>query len=102
MIRRMNFDSFMGILSVQSWMDLILVRTLFNEIRFSPLNGNPKSMKDIIVKQSEQTTWYENGQLIKEYLERPQKSSSADDDIQNEKLSILKLFKAARSRRKNS
>lgn len=59
-------------------------------------------MKDIIVKQNEQTTWYENGQLIKEYLERSKKSSSAEDDIQNKKLSILKLFKAARSRRKNS
>jgi hypothetical protein len=59
-------------------------------------------MKDIIVKQNDQPTWYENGQLIEQYLERSQKSSSADDDIQSKKLSILKLFKSSRSRRKNS
>ena len=58
-------------------------------------------MKDIIVKQNEQTTWYENGQLIKEYIDRSKKSSSAEDNIQNKKLSILELLKAARSRHKN-
>ncbi len=50
-------------------------------------------MKDAIVKQDDQTTWYENGQLIEEYLESSKNPSTTEEVSQKEKLSLLKLLK---------
>ena len=49
-------------------------------------------MEDAIVKQDDQTTWYENGQLIEEYLENSKKPST-EEVSHKEKLSLLKLLK---------
>jgi hypothetical protein len=59
-------------------------------------------MKDILSKQNEQTTWYENGQLIEAYLKRFRKTTSADEAVPGKKLSLLEILKAARTRDKNS
>jgi hypothetical protein len=59
-------------------------------------------MKDITVKQNDQPTWYENGQLIEEYLKGQKKSSTTEEAVQTKKPSLLKLLKATRIRGKNS
>ena len=59
-------------------------------------------MKNIIGKQNEQTTWYENGQLIEAYLKRFKKTTPAEKSVQGKKLSLLEMLKAARTRQKNS
>ncbi len=59
-------------------------------------------MKEIVVKQNKQTTWYENGQLIEDYLKRPRKTTTAEKVIPSKKLSLLEMLKAARTRDKNS
>jgi len=59
-------------------------------------------MKDIIVKHNNQPTWYENDQLIEEYLKGSKKSSTTEEAVQTKKLSLLKLLKAARIREKSS
>ena len=53
-------------------------------------------MEDAIVKQDDQTTWYENGQLIEKYLGNSKKPSTAAEVSQKEKLSLLKLLKITR------
>ena len=50
-------------------------------------------MEDAIVKQDDQTTWYENGQLIEKYLGNSKKPSAAAEVSHKEKLSLLKLLK---------
>ena len=55
-------------------------------------------MKDATAKQDDQTTWYENDQLIKEYLERSKKKLTTEEVSQKEKLSLIKLVKTARSK----
>jgi hypothetical protein len=50
-------------------------------------------MQDTIIKQVDKTTWYENGQLIEEYLENSKKPSTAEEVSYKEKLSFLKLIK---------
>ncbi len=55
-------------------------------------------MKDIIVKQNDQPIWYENGQLIEEYLESFKKPSTTEEVSRKEKLSLLKLLKTARGK----
>lgn len=55
-------------------------------------------MEDTTVKQEDQTTWYENGQLIKEYLENSKKPSTTADASQKGKLSLLKLLQTARAK----
>ena len=50
-------------------------------------------MEDIIIKQEDQTTWYENDELIKEYLESSNKPSKIKAVSQKEKLSLLKLIR---------
>ena len=59
-------------------------------------------MKNILGKQNEQTTWYENGQLIEAYLKRFKKTTTAEKAVQGKKLSILEMLKAARTRKKTS
>ena len=59
-------------------------------------------MKNIIGKQNEQTTWYENGQLIEAYLKHFKKTTTAEKAVQGKKLSLLEMLKAARTRDKNS
>jgi len=59
-------------------------------------------MKDIIVKQNDQPIWYENGQLIEEYLKGSKKSSTTEEAAQTKKPSLLKLVKAGRIRAKSS
>jgi hypothetical protein len=54
-------------------------------------------MKDATAKQDDQTTWYENDQLIKEYLESSKKPSTTAEVSQKKKLSLIKLVKTARS-----
>ena len=54
-------------------------------------------MKNAIIKQDDQTTWYENSQLIEEYLESSKKPSNTEEVSQKEKSSLLKLLKTARS-----
>jgi len=53
-------------------------------------------MEDAIVKQDDQTTWYENGPLIEKYLGSSKKLSTAEEVSHKEKLSLLKLLKTAR------
>jgi len=55
-------------------------------------------MEDAIVKQDDQTTWYENGQLIEKYLGSSKKPSTAAQVSHKEKLSLLKLLKIAGSK----
>ena len=50
-------------------------------------------MEDIIIKQEDQTVWYENDELIKEYLESSNKLSKKKAVSREEKLSLLKLIK---------
>lgn len=59
-------------------------------------------MKDINLKHNEQTTWYENGQLIEAYLKRFEKPATAEKAVQGKTLSLLDMLKAARTRAKNS
>jgi hypothetical protein len=59
-------------------------------------------MKDIIVKQNDQPTWYENGQLIEEYLKGTKKSPTTEEAVRTKKPSLLKLLKATRFRGKSS
>ncbi|MDX2499011.1 MAG: hypothetical protein QNL14_00700 [Deltaproteobacteria bacterium] len=54
------------------------------------------------MKQNDQPTWYENGQLIEEYLKGSKKSSTTEEAVQTKKQSLLKLLKATRIRGKNS
>jgi hypothetical protein len=55
-------------------------------------------MQDTIIKQVDKTTWYENGQLIEEYLENSKKPSTAEEVSHKEKLSLLKLLKITGSK----
>lgn len=55
-------------------------------------------MKDATAKQDNQTSWYENNQLIKEYLERSKKTLTTAEVSRKEKLSLIKLVKTARSK----
>jgi hypothetical protein len=55
-------------------------------------------MKEIIVKPNDQPTWYENGQLIEEYLKGSKKSFTAEEAVQSKKQSLLELLKAGRIR----
>ena len=50
-------------------------------------------MEDIIIKQEDQTVWYENDELIKEYLESSKKSPKKKAVNPEDKLSFLKLIK---------
>jgi hypothetical protein len=50
-------------------------------------------MEKIIIKQEDQTIWYENDELIKGYLERSKKLSKKNAVSPEEKLSLLKLIK---------
>jgi hypothetical protein len=50
-------------------------------------------MEDTIIKQEDQTIWYENDELIQEYLESSKKFSKMKAVSQKEKLSLLKLIK---------
>ena len=50
-------------------------------------------MEDISIKQEDQTIWYENDELIKEYLESSNKLSKIKAVSQKEKLSLLKLIR---------
>ena len=52
-------------------------------------------MEDIIIKQEDQTIWYENDELIQEYLESSKKLSKIKAVSPKEKLSLLKLIKKA-------
>jgi len=54
-------------------------------------------MENVIVKQDDRTAWYENSQLIEEYLESSKKPSTTEEVSQKEKSSLLKLLKTARS-----
>ena len=49
-------------------------------------------MEDAIIKQDDQTTWYENGQLIEEYIESSKKPSTTEEVSHKEKLSLVKLL----------
>jgi len=50
-------------------------------------------MEDIIIKQKDQTIWYENDELIKEYLESSKKLSKKNAVSPEEKPSLLTLIK---------
>jgi hypothetical protein len=50
-------------------------------------------MEDIIIKQEDQTIWYENDELIQEYLESSKKLSKKKAVSPEEKLSLLTLIK---------
>ena len=50
-------------------------------------------MEDIIIKQEDQTIWYENDELIKEYLESSKKLSKIKAVSPKEKQSLLKLIR---------
>jgi len=50
-------------------------------------------MEDTLIKPENQPVWYENDELIKEYLESPRKSSNTKAVSRKEKMSLLKLIK---------
>ena len=50
-------------------------------------------MKDTITKHKDQTIWYENDELIKEYLESSKNSSRLKAVGRREKLSLLQFIK---------
>ena len=50
-------------------------------------------MEDTIIKQEDQTIWYENDRLIEEYLGSSKKLSKSKAVSPVEKLSLLKLIK---------
>ncbi len=50
-------------------------------------------MEDITIKQEDQTIWYENDELIKEYLESSKKPFKEKAVSPEEKLTLLKLIK---------
>jgi len=50
-------------------------------------------MEDIIIKQKDQTIWYENDERIKEYLGSSKKLSKNEAVSPREKLSLLELIK---------
>jgi hypothetical protein len=50
-------------------------------------------MEDMIIKPEDQTVWYENDELIQEYLESSKKFSKIKAVSRKEKLSLLKLIK---------
>jgi len=50
-------------------------------------------MEDTIFKQEDQTIWYENDELIKEYLESSKKLSKIKAVSPREKPSLLKLIR---------
>jgi hypothetical protein len=50
-------------------------------------------MEDMIIKPEDQTVWYENDELIQEYLESSKKFSKLKPVSRKEKLSLLKLIK---------
>jgi len=52
-------------------------------------------MEDIIIKQENLTIWYENNDLIEEYLENSKKLSKEKAVSPGEKLSLLKLIKTS-------
>ena len=49
-------------------------------------------MEDIIIKQEDQTIWYENNDLIEEYLESSKKPLKKKAVKPEEKWSLLKLI----------
>jgi hypothetical protein len=52
-------------------------------------------MEDIIIKQENLTIWYENNDLIEEYLENSKKLSKEKAVSSGKKLSLLKLIKTS-------
>ena len=50
-------------------------------------------MEDTIFKPKDQTIWYENDELINEYLESSKNTLKLKTVSQREKLSLLKLIK---------
>ena len=50
-------------------------------------------MEDIIIKQEDQTIWYENNDLIEEYVESSNKPLKKKAVNPEEKLSLLKFIK---------
>jgi len=52
-------------------------------------------MADPLIKQEDQTIWYENDELIKQYLESSEKLSKIKAFSPREKLSLVKLIKKA-------
>ena len=50
-------------------------------------------MEDTIIKQEDQTIWYENDELIKEYLEGSKNKLKFKAVSRREKLSLLALIK---------
>jgi hypothetical protein len=52
-------------------------------------------MADSLIKQEDQTIWYENDELIKQYLESSDKLSKIKAFRPGEKLSLLNLIKNA-------
>jgi len=50
-------------------------------------------MEDTIFKQEDQTIWYENDELIKEYLESSKKLSKRKAVSPKGKMSLLKLIR---------
>jgi hypothetical protein len=50
-------------------------------------------MKDRIMKQEDQTIWYENDDLINEYLESPKNLSKLKATGPGERLSLIDLIK---------
>jgi hypothetical protein len=52
-------------------------------------------MEDTIIKQEDQTIWYENNDLIEEYLENSKKLSKEKAVGPGEKQSLLKLIQTS-------
>ena len=81
----------LNFLAVQTWLHLVSIRFLFNYN--TGLERPSIHMEDIIIKQEDQTVWYENDELIKEYLESSKKSPKKKAVNPEDKLSFLKLIK---------
>ena len=56
-------------------------------------------MENAIVKQDDQAAWYENSQLVEDYLKSSKKPSNTEEVSQKEKSSLLKLVGTGHDRK---
>ena len=56
-------------------------------------------MEESIINQNDTTIWYENDQLIQQYLNRSMKDEDKRDDAQVNNSSILKIINTSKGKR---
>lgn len=53
-------------------------------------------MEEPLIEKADGTSWYENDQPIKEFLESYKKPATPKEDLQTEELSWLKIMKKSK------